>query len=125
MKIPLPAIRPLPPAGRAARLCGDHSGCGGKGQKLCERRDGGAMARSEVKSEIGGRVWKLEARVGDRLAADDAILILESMKMEIPVPAPAAGRIFEIRVAETDVVEEGQVVAVMETEDRRRTTEDR
>jgi acetyl-CoA carboxylase biotin carboxyl carrier protein len=73
------------------------------------------MARSEVKSEISGRVWKLEARVGEHLAADDAILILESMKMEIPVPAPAAGRIVEIRVAETDLVEEGQVVAVMET----------
>ncbi len=73
------------------------------------------MARSEVKSEIGGRVWKLEARVGDRVAADDAILILESMKMEIPVPAPRAGRILEIRVAEKDLVEEGQVVAVLET----------
>jgi acetyl-CoA carboxylase biotin carboxyl carrier protein len=73
------------------------------------------MARSEVKSEIGGRVWKLEARVGDRVAADDAILILESMKMEIPVSAPMAGRILEIRVAETDLVEEGQVVAVLET----------
>ncbi|HEX9321643.1 MAG TPA: acetyl-CoA carboxylase biotin carboxyl carrier protein subunit [Xanthobacteraceae bacterium] len=73
------------------------------------------MARSEVKSEIGGRVWKLEARVGDRVAADDAILILESTKMEIPVPAPRAGRILEIRVAEKDLVEEGQVVAVLET----------
>ncbi len=73
------------------------------------------MARSEVKSEIGGRVWKLETRVGDRVAADDAILVLESMKMEIPVSAPVAGRILEIRVAETDLVEEGQVVAVIET----------
>ena len=73
------------------------------------------MARSEVKSEIGGRVWKLEARVGDRVSADDAILVLESMKMEIPVSAPVAGRILEIRVAETDLVEEGQVVAVIET----------
>ncbi len=73
------------------------------------------MARSEVKSEISGRVWKLEARVGDRVAADDAILVLESMKMEIPVSAPVAGRILEIRVAERDLVEEGQVVAVLET----------
>jgi len=73
------------------------------------------MARSEVKSEISGRVWKLEARVGDRVAADDAILILESMKMEIPVSAPVAGCILEIRVAEKDLVEEGQVVAVIET----------
>ena len=73
------------------------------------------MARSEVKSEIGGRVWKLEARVGDRVAAEDAILILESMKMEIPVSAPWAGRILENRVAEKDLVGEGQVVAVLET----------
>ncbi len=73
------------------------------------------MARSEVKSEISGRVWKLEAQVGDRVAADDAILVLESMKMEIPVSAPVAGRILEIRVAERDLVEEGQVVAVLET----------
>ena len=73
------------------------------------------MARSEVRSEIGGRVWKLEMRVGDRVAADDALLVLESMKMEIPVSAPVAGRILEIRVAETDLVEEGQVVAVIET----------
>ena len=76
------------------------------------------MARSEVKSEISGRVWKLEARVGDCLAADETILILESMKMEIPVSAPAAGRVLEIRVAETDLVEEGQIVAVLETDDR-------
>jgi len=73
------------------------------------------MARSEVKSEISGRVWKLEARVGDRLAADDAILIVESMKMEIPVSSPVGGRVIEIRVAEADLVEEGQVVAVLET----------
>ena len=73
------------------------------------------MARSEVRSEIGGRVWKLEMRVGDRVAADDAILVLESMKMEIPVSASVAGRILEIRVAEADLVEEGQVVAVLET----------
>jgi acetyl-CoA carboxylase biotin carboxyl carrier protein len=115
MKTPLLAMRPLRPATEAARLCGDHSGCGGKGQKLCGRQGGGPMARSEVKSEISGRVWKLEARVGDRVAADDAILILESMKMEIPVPALVPGRILEIRVAEKDLVEEGQVVAVIET----------
>jgi acetyl-CoA carboxylase biotin carboxyl carrier protein len=73
------------------------------------------MARSEVKSEISGRVWKLEACVGDHVGVDDAILILESMKMEIPVAAPIAGRVAEILVAETDLVEEGQVLAVLET----------
>jgi acetyl-CoA carboxylase biotin carboxyl carrier protein len=72
------------------------------------------MARQDVRSEISARVWKIEVRAGDRVATDDAIMILESMKMEIPVPAPAAGIIVEIRVAEKDMVEEGQVVAVVE-----------
>jgi acetyl-CoA carboxylase biotin carboxyl carrier protein len=73
------------------------------------------MARQDVRSEITARVWKIEVKPGDRVAADDAIMILESMKMEIPVPAPAAGTVAEINVAEKDMVEEGQVVAVVET----------
>ncbi len=73
------------------------------------------MARREVRAEIAGKVWKIEAVIGDRVAADEPIIILESMKMEIPVPSPAPGTIAEIRVAEQDAVEEGQVVAVLET----------
>ena len=73
------------------------------------------MARSEVRSEIAGKVWKIEAGVGDALAEDDPILILESMKMEIPVGAPFDGRVVEILVVEADVVNEGDVVAVMES----------
>jgi acetyl-CoA carboxylase biotin carboxyl carrier protein len=73
------------------------------------------MARQDVKSEITARVWKIEVKPGDRVAADDPIMILESMKMEIPVAAPAAGTVAEIRVAEKDMVEEGQVVAVVDT----------
>lgn len=73
------------------------------------------MARREVRAEIAGRVWKIETRIGDRVAADAPIIILESMKMEIPVPAPMPGTVAEIRVAEQDPVEEGQVVAVLET----------
>jgi biotin carboxyl carrier protein len=73
------------------------------------------MARQDVISEITARVWKIEVKAGDRVAVDDAIMILESMKMEIPVPAPAAGTVAEIKVAEKDMVEEGQVVAVVET----------
>jgi biotin carboxyl carrier protein len=73
------------------------------------------MARVEVKSEVTGTVWKLEKRVGDPVEADDEIMILESMKMEIPVPAPTAGTVAEIRVAPEDSVSEGQVVAVIET----------
>ena len=68
----------------------------------------------EVRSDIAGKVWKIEAAVGDVLAADDTILILESMKMEIPVAAPVGGRLVDIQVAEEDVVGEGDVVAVLE-----------
>jgi acetyl-CoA carboxylase biotin carboxyl carrier protein len=72
------------------------------------------MARQDVKSEITARVWKIEVKPGDRVAVDDPIMILESMKMEIPVAAPAAGIVAEIRVAEKDMVEEGQVVAIVD-----------
>ena len=64
-----------------------------------------------IKSEIAGQVWKLVAKPGDQLQADDVILILESMKMEIPIMAPAAGVLAEILVAEEDMIGEGQPVA--------------
>ena len=73
------------------------------------------MPTTEVRSDIAGKVWKIEAAVGDALAADDTILVLESMKMEIPVSAPVGGRVLEIQVAEDDVVGEGDVVAVLGT----------
>ena len=73
------------------------------------------MPTTEVRSEIAGKVWKIEAAVGDSLAAEDTILVLESMKMEIPVAAPVGGRLLEIQVAEDDVVGEGDVVAVLES----------
>lgn len=72
------------------------------------------MAIIEVKTEITGNVWKIVASVGDALAEDDPILILESMKMEIPVAAPEDGKLVEIMVAEGDVAKEGQVVARIE-----------
>ncbi len=72
------------------------------------------MARIEVKSEVAGRVWKIEAEPGASLGADDPILIIESMKMEIPVGAPKACRLVEVRVKEEEPVAEGQVVAVVE-----------
>lgn len=73
------------------------------------------MARIEVKSEVAGKVWKIEAQPGAALDADDPILIIESMKMEIPVGAPKTCRLVEVRVSEEDAVAEGQVVAVVET----------
>ena len=72
------------------------------------------MARKEVKSEIAGKVWKIEAGVGDTLEEEDPILILESMKMEIPVDAPFDCTLVEILVAEEEPVAEGQVVAIVE-----------
>ena len=72
------------------------------------------MPNKEVKSEITGKVWKIETKPGDHVDEEDPIVILESMKMEIPVSAPADCRIVEILVAEEDAVSEGQVVAVVE-----------
>ena len=69
---------------------------------------------TEVKAELVGNVWKVEARPGDQVAEDDVLIVLESMKMEISVTAPRAGTVREIRVKETDVVKEGQVLVVLE-----------
>ena len=72
------------------------------------------MTVKEIKSEINGKVWKVDCAPNDELEEDDPIVILESMKMEIPVSAPADGKIVEILVAEGDDVSEGQVVAKFE-----------
>ena len=73
------------------------------------------MSRIEVRAEIAGNVARIEASVGARVAEDDAIVILDSMKMEIPVGAPVAGTVVEIMVAEGEAVAEGQSVAVLQT----------
>lgn len=73
------------------------------------------MARREVKSEITGSLWKIVKKPGEAVAEDDTLMILESMKMEIPIMAEAAGTLKEILVQEGDPVAEGQVVAVIET----------
>lgn len=73
------------------------------------------MAEETVCSEITGTVWKIELGPGDKVAEDDIIMILESMKMEIPVLAPGDGTLTEILVAEGAAVSEGQAVAKMST----------
>lgn len=70
--------------------------------------------RIEVKSEVASKVWQIEAKIGDAVAEDDAIIVLESMKMEIPVESPASGKLIELLVGEGDPVEEDQVVAILE-----------
>ena len=67
----------------------------------------------EVKAEVGGSVWKIEVTVGQSVAEGDTLLIVESMKMEIPLASPIAGTVQEIRVAESDMVDEDQVLLVI------------
>ena len=69
---------------------------------------------TEVKAELVGNVWKVVAKPGDSVEEDDILVLLESMKMEIPVTAPRAGTVKEILVKETDVVKEGQVLAILD-----------
>ncbi|MFN4277375.1 MAG: biotin/lipoyl-binding carrier protein [Ferrovibrio sp.] len=68
----------------------------------------------EIKADVTGKVWKIEAEAGASLASGDIVMILESMKMEIPVEAPKAGRLASLTVAEGDSVKEGQVLAKLE-----------
>ena len=72
------------------------------------------MARHEVESEVTGNVWKVLLEPGASVAEGDVIMILESMKMEIPVESPVDGTLAELRVVPEDQVEEDQVVAVIE-----------
>jgi biotin carboxyl carrier protein len=72
------------------------------------------MADLRVKSEIAGSVWKIEIAVGDRVAADDPLIILESMKMEIPLVAPRAGTVKQILVSEGEQIGEGDDAVVLE-----------
>ena len=72
------------------------------------------MAELKVASEINGVVWKIEVAPDRAVEAGATLIILESMKMEIPVAAPRAGRVKSILVAEKDEVGEGQVLVVLE-----------
>ncbi len=73
------------------------------------------MARHEVESEVTGNVWKILLEVGATVSEGEVIMILESMKMEIPVEAPADGTLAELCVAQEDQVEEDQLLAVVES----------
>ena len=73
------------------------------------------MVRVNIQSEVTGNVWKVQVVAGARVEAGDVLLVLESMKMEIPVEAPAAGTVAELLVGEKDAVTENQLIAVLET----------
>jgi acetyl-CoA carboxylase biotin carboxyl carrier protein len=69
---------------------------------------------AEIEARITGNVWKIEVEVGDRVEDGDTVLILESMKMEIPVEAEDEGTVREIRCEEGQPVSEGDVLVVLE-----------
>ena len=71
------------------------------------------MSNLPIEAEVTGNVWKIEKNIGDRVEAEDVIMILESMKMEIPVEAPCAGTLVELLVKEEDSVSEYQVIAII------------
>jgi acetyl-CoA carboxylase biotin carboxyl carrier protein len=69
---------------------------------------------AELKSEISGRVIEVSVAEGDAVEAGQQICLLESMKMEVPVEAPAAGKVRELLVEEDDVLTEGQTIAILD-----------
>jgi acetyl-CoA carboxylase biotin carboxyl carrier protein len=69
---------------------------------------------SEVRAEMVANVWKVVAAEGDTVADGDTLVILESMKMEIPVLAEDSGTLTRLAVAEGDVVQEGDLIAVID-----------
>ena len=73
------------------------------------------MATEKIRAEITGTVWKIVTQPGQQLAEEDTILIMESMKMEIPVMAPVRGKLASLLVKEGQEVSEGQDLAEIET----------
>jgi acetyl-CoA carboxylase biotin carboxyl carrier protein len=69
---------------------------------------------AEVRAHITGTVWKIEAAAGTQVNEGDVVVILESMKMEMPIEAPCTGRVKEVKVKEGEAVDEGRVVALIE-----------
>ena len=64
----------------------------------------------QIKAELAGNLWKIVVREGQEVRADETLMILESMKMEIPVNAPTAGRVTKIHAKEGQAVQEGQLL---------------
>jgi len=68
----------------------------------------------DVAAHITGTVWKIQVKVGDHVEEEQSVVILESMKMEMPVESPSAGRVASITVSEGQAVEEGEVLLTLE-----------
>ncbi len=72
------------------------------------------MAKLEAKTDVTGSVWKITTQAGQKLEPGEVVMVIESMKMEIPVIAEDGGTVVEYRVKEGDAVSEGDVVAILE-----------
>ncbi len=72
------------------------------------------ILRVQIKADLAGNLWKVVVREGQQVQADETLMILESMKMEIPVTAPSAGRVKKIHAREGDNVQEGQLLIEVE-----------
>lgn len=72
------------------------------------------MPEIRVKSELNATVWKVEAQAGASVQEGDTLIVLEAMKMEIPVPAPRAGTVQTVLVNEGQPVAEGQPLAILQ-----------
>ena len=75
------------------------------------------MAEYHVACEVAGSVWKIAVDVGDVVATGDVLIILESMKMEIPLESPVAGRVKALLATVEQTVAEGEVLVVVSTEE--------
>ncbi len=73
------------------------------------------MAEIKITTEVAGRVCAVAANAGGSIGNGDDVVLIEAMKMEIPVPSPAAGKIKSLLVSVDDVVAEGQAIAILET----------
>ena len=71
------------------------------------------MPQTRLPSDVTGTVWKVDVREGDAVTEDQTLVVLESMKMEIPVTAPHAGTVLQVLVKEGEAVAEGQDVVVI------------
>jgi biotin carboxyl carrier protein len=72
------------------------------------------MATTKVLSDLNAMVWKIEVAAGQQVSAGDTLIVLEAMKMEIPVTAPRGGVVAAILVAEKQMVAEGEALAVLD-----------
>lgn len=69
---------------------------------------------TDVKAHITGTVWKIEKQPGETVSEGDTIIILESMKMEMPVEAPCGGTLREVKIKEGEPVDEGKTLAIID-----------